>query len=240
MYYYLYKLTDPKNGKYYFGVHKTCNLDDGYKGSGVRLNKTIKDRCTKEILEFFDTEDQMFDREREIVNEAVVVDPNSYNMCVGGCGGDTLTYHPQSREIIEKIKATKAEWSDEKRERINSSKINRGQNNGMYGTSRTKEANPMFNKTHSDETKRLIGEKAKQRYKDGWRPHNTGVPASDEQKQKLREANSRTFIFLKDGNNVIIHNLAEYCRINNLNELCMRHVAAGRNKQHKGYYRGTV
>ena len=99
----------------------------------------------------------------------------------------------------------------------------------------------MFNKTHSEDTKRLIGEKAKNRFDSGaQQPHNRGVPCTEEQKQKLRDANSKTFVFLKDGDNISIHNLAEYCRINNLNELCMRHVAAGRNKQHKGYYRGTI
>lgn len=237
MYYYMYKLIDTANGKYYIGVHKTSNLNDGYMGSGVRLNATIRSRCTKQILEFFETEEQMFEREKQVVNEEVVRDPQSYNMCIGGYGGDTISLHPNIKEIIEKTRITRSNWSNETRSRINQTKSLKGEKNGMYGTSRTGKSNPMYNKKHSERTKKLISEKAKERFaSNDWVSWNKGIPCSDKQKEIISKANSRIFKFIKDGKEIVIHNLADFCRKNNLNEMCMRHVAAGRNKQHKGYH----
>ena len=37
MYHYFYKITNRINGHYYYGVHSTSDIDDGYMGSGKRL-----------------------------------------------------------------------------------------------------------------------------------------------------------------------------------------------------------
>lgn len=34
-YHYFYKITNTINNKYYYGVHSTDNLNDGYMGSGT-------------------------------------------------------------------------------------------------------------------------------------------------------------------------------------------------------------
>lgn len=91
MFLYLYKIENLVDGKYYIGVHKTSNLDDGYFGSGKRLHQAISkhgiDNFKKTILEFFDNESDMFDAEAFIVNEDFVRDRQTYNMKVGGNGG---------------------------------------------------------------------------------------------------------------------------------------------------------
>ena len=88
---YFYKITNIINGHYYFGVHKTNNLEDGYMGSGKRLKYAIKkygiENFEREILEFFDTYEEALDFENEIVSEDLVLDKNCYNLKRGGRGG---------------------------------------------------------------------------------------------------------------------------------------------------------
>ena len=85
---YLYKITNNINGKYYYGVHSTDNLDDSYFGSGKLLKKAIKkyrkENFTKEIIKFFSTSKEALEEERRIVTEDVVNDERSYNLTLGG------------------------------------------------------------------------------------------------------------------------------------------------------------
>ena len=89
-YHYIYKITNNINGKYYIGVHSTDDLHDGYFGSGnaikVAIKKYGKENFTKEILEFVNSEKEKYQRERELVTEDIVNDPQSYNMTIGGSG----------------------------------------------------------------------------------------------------------------------------------------------------------
>ena len=41
-YHFLYKTTNLINNKYYYGMHSTYKLDDGYLGSGKRLRYSIR------------------------------------------------------------------------------------------------------------------------------------------------------------------------------------------------------
>ena len=79
------------NGKYYIGVHQTDNIDDGYLGSGTLLSKAIKkygSSCfTRNILEYFDSKEEMYKRESEVVD---CLSENTYNMVPGGSGASIL------------------------------------------------------------------------------------------------------------------------------------------------------
>lgn len=85
---YFYKITNIINGKYYYGVHSTNDLNDGYMGSGTTLHKAYKkygvENFTKEILKFFEDSKSMFDYEKTIVNEELVKNENCYNLKTGG------------------------------------------------------------------------------------------------------------------------------------------------------------
>lgn len=85
---YFYKITNNVNGKFYYGIHSTNNLEDGYMGSGSRLNYAYKkygvENFTKEILKFFDTRKECAEYESEIVTEELVHDKNCYNVSCGG------------------------------------------------------------------------------------------------------------------------------------------------------------
>jgi len=101
---YLYKTTNIVNGKIYIGVHSTNDLDDGYIGCGVKrqsdaLSKSKKsrfygfchavskygyDNFKKEILQFFESKEEAYAKEMEIVNLDFVSKKNNYNIKVGG------------------------------------------------------------------------------------------------------------------------------------------------------------
>ena len=87
-YNYFYKITNKVNGHFYYGIHSTDNLDDGYMGSGTRLHYAYKkygiDCFEKEILAFFDTRKEAAKYEAEVVNENLINDPNCYNVILGG------------------------------------------------------------------------------------------------------------------------------------------------------------
>lgn len=87
-YNYFYKITNNINGHFYFGVHSTNNLDDGYMGSGKRLHIAYKkygiENFSKEILKFFDTAKEAYEYEAEVVNESLVKDDTCYNIQQGG------------------------------------------------------------------------------------------------------------------------------------------------------------
>lgn len=87
MYYTIYRIVNKINNKTYIGKHKTNNLDDGYFGSGKLLYRAIKkygkENFTKRILFVFDNEQDMNNKEKELV----VISENTYNLCPGGQGG---------------------------------------------------------------------------------------------------------------------------------------------------------
>ena len=87
MFYTVYKITNLINGKYYIGKHKTKNLNDGYMGSGKLLKLSVEkngiENFAKEILYIFDSEEEMNNKERELV----VISEQTYNLCEGGNGG---------------------------------------------------------------------------------------------------------------------------------------------------------
>lgn len=93
-YHYFYKITNNINGHFYYGIHNTNNLDDGYMGSGTRLHYAYKkygiENFTKEILKFFDTSKEAFEYEADVVNEELVKDSNCYNIKRGGEGWLTI------------------------------------------------------------------------------------------------------------------------------------------------------
>ncbi|AWY10288.1 putative Seg-like homing endonuclease [Acinetobacter phage AM101] len=91
MHFYTYKITNLLNGKFYIGVHKTENLDDGYMGSGKALKKAIAkygiENFKKDILMFHESEDEMFEIEALIVDQEFVDRKDTYNIKLGGHGG---------------------------------------------------------------------------------------------------------------------------------------------------------
>lgn len=88
MHHIIYKITNQINGKYYIGRHSTKNINDCYMGSGIGIKNAIKkyglENFTKEIIAEAHSTSELWDLEKEIVNEDVVKDPLSYNNSYGG------------------------------------------------------------------------------------------------------------------------------------------------------------
>ena len=93
-YNYFYKITNKINNNFYYGVHTTNNLNDGYFGSGTAISKAVlkygKGNFIKENLKFFSTAEEAFNYEAEIVNEDMIKDPNCYNIILGGSGSHSI------------------------------------------------------------------------------------------------------------------------------------------------------
>ena len=93
-YHYFYKITNIKNGYYYYGIHSTDNINDGYMGSGRRLKRAMKkygkEKFQKEIVVFFNTREEASEYEENTVNEVCVKDVTCYNLKKGGDYGVTV------------------------------------------------------------------------------------------------------------------------------------------------------
>jgi len=172
MFYTIYKITNIINGKIYIGKHQTKDLNDNYMGSGKHLRHSIAkygiENFKKEILFQFDNEDEMNTKEAELVTEEFCLKEDTYNLCPGGRGGfgyirNMETYFDQvklgrvnaDKEILrrygvknfaqteefklENSKRTKLMWDQGKFDHVNHSTF--------------------LGKSHTDETKRIIGSK---------------------------------------------------------------------------------
>lgn len=106
MYYYVYKITNLINNKIYIGAHSTSDLNDNYLGSGKIISRAHKkygkENFKKEILHYFKSKDEMYKKEREIVNEDFVKKSNNYNVKLGGEGGWDHCHNQETRDKISK------------------------------------------------------------------------------------------------------------------------------------------
>lgn len=128
------------NNKIYVGVHRTLNIDDGYLGSGVAINRAIskygRDQFERTILyEGIDYE-SVLRKEAEIVDEAFIKRPDVYNIMLGGASGgrrkgsrvnDTKNYSEANRKrwanedfksktALAMRKPKSVKWTQEQRE----------------------------------------------------------------------------------------------------------------------------
>ena len=145
--YYVYKITNKINGKFYIGKRKHITpYKDSYMGSGKQIQFAIKKygrlNFTKEILQIFESNDGAAKYEAELVTKEVVANGNSYNMHEGGHGGfahiNSLPVSDRPNVIAFKEKYARGEikvggtqyWTADSRERaIRQGQINR--DNGL-------------------------------------------------------------------------------------------------------------
>ena len=165
--YTIYKITNKLNHKIYIGMHKTKNLQDNYMGSGKLIKRAIKkygvENFTKEILFIFDASEEMFNKEKEIVNQLFIESDNTYNIIEGGFG-DCSHMNKNGRNLYGQ-----------------NGDINHGGKNLLNGN-KIKEF--LIEKGLFEEWKQKVSTSLKEKWKrDGF--HWTGRKHKDESKKKM-------------------------------------------------------
>ena len=172
-YHYIYKTTNIETGRYYYGMHSTDNLDDGYVGSGKRLwyslEKYGKENHVIKIIEFQSNRKSLKEREKELINENTIRDPMCMNIKIGGEGGlDGL-----SEKSIQNIRKGASNfmtklWKDpdfiDKHVRVSSERMRKRHQNGevRYDTFTGKRHSEESKKKQSIAASKRIGEKNSQ------------------------------------------------------------------------------
>jgi len=158
-FFYIYKTTCKVTGRYYIGMHATSNLEDGYIGSGRRLKYSIQkhglENHTKEILEFLPNQQELVNREIQLVNEDLLKDPKCMNLMKGGEGG-FISVEQQRRRAVAAGKAmAKKLKTDFEFRKIFCERIS--QCNSEQHKLGLMHAPDWTGKKHKDETKSKIG-----------------------------------------------------------------------------------
>lgn len=120
-YHFTYRTTNLINKRYYLGMHSTNRIDDGYLGSGKRLyyelNKYGRDNFKFEILEQFDSREELVQAEINLITEHDLKNPNCLNLKQGGSGGFSKEDWEKGQEASRYF--MKEQWRDlEYRERM--------------------------------------------------------------------------------------------------------------------------
>lgn len=197
---FFYETTNTTNGKKYYGIHQTKNINDGYLGSGVILKRAMakygKDNFSRRIIKFFNNTEEAYCFEKNFVNEDIVKSTSTYNITIGGKGGffhidssgqnnpmygrGEFQKEIQSRPEVKKTKSDKMRvinriryesgyvnpikntnnyWND--KDKAEKAKIKMSENHADVSGSK----NPFYGETHSEETKKKLSIKHKNRKK---------------------------------------------------------------------------
>jgi len=164
-FYYTYKITLLKGslaGHYYYGQHRTSNLNDGYAGSGKiikkyydKYGKIEHQTYIKEIIAFYDNADELNEAEDNLIGDKWKNDEMCLNLTRGGV---REYFKPTSEETKQKLReAAKKQFE-------NCTDFSPFQK--------------FKGKHHSEETKKRISEHHRTNYH----------PLTEETKNKIRES----------------------------------------------------
>lgn len=167
--------------QHYIGVHTQDNPYefDGYLGSGIwrgkkrylnkmSLNEAIKEygreNFTRSVIAVFETEKEAYDYETKLVTSEFIKHPWNFNLSIGGRGGWTsvnerLSKDPKHLKVLsDRAKKTFTNVAKSEEQKIKLSLSNIGKHAHLIG-----EGNPMFNKHHTEESRKNISKNMKGR-----------------------------------------------------------------------------
>ena len=182
MFHYVYEITNNINGRKYIGKHSTNDMNDGYMGSGIAIKQAIKKygskNFSKKIIKSFETSEEAFKFEKEIIEQLDCVNNYKYyNMSDGGIGGvGTLSGKTELEkvEIYNRMKNTlKGKMAGEKNPMY-------GKVSAMKGKKHTKEAREKMSKS-------LKGKPFSKEHRKNISKSKIGMKLSEETKKKISE-----------------------------------------------------
>ena len=100
-YHYFYKTVRISTNEYYYGIHSTNNINDGYQGSGKRIQNIIKagHKVETTIIKHFNSRHDALLYEAQIVNNDLIKDELCLNLIAGGSGFVRLPNHTELSRI---------------------------------------------------------------------------------------------------------------------------------------------
>ena len=126
MNHYVYKIENILTGMYYIGKRSTClePSEDRYMGSGRYIRAAIKkygiENFRKSIILELDSATEALAYERKLVDESVVNDEMSYNLCLGGWSHDRTgdSWSEESKQKMRDSAKVRKSLSEEDRQKI--------------------------------------------------------------------------------------------------------------------------
>ena len=157
---FIYKTTCIVTNRYYIGMHSTSNMEDGYLGSGKRLWLSIRKHGREthsiEYIEFLADRSSLKQREKEIITSDMIKDVMCMNLQLGGGGGFINDRHQLKCSTQGGQALSEKLLNDEEfRQHFasQSSKSNKDKPRGAI-----LKPCDWTGKTHSEHSKKLIGE----------------------------------------------------------------------------------
>lgn len=181
-YHFLYRTTNLINDRFYIGIHSTRILEDGYLGSGKRLQFEIKkygkENFKREILEYFENRKTLLEKEEQIVNITLLNNPLILNLAKGG---GKIDYSLITDEIKKKISLSRIgkKLSEETKHKISNSIS--GKNHWNYGNKISEKLRNIFSFVNKG---KILSEETKQKISIA----NSGKTRTEETKQKISES----------------------------------------------------
>lgn len=171
-FHYVYKTTR-FDGKFYIGIHSTDDLEDGYKGSGTHIIRSLKkhgkDKHALEILKLCDSRNDAFDLEETLVTEETLRDPLCMNKIKGGRQHGNRVYGvtEETRQKLSKHFKT-VERTPEWKAKIGAA--HRGKTMPREAVERQRAKMTGYKWSEEQVQKRTIGQLNSEKFKERYRP----------------------------------------------------------------------
>ncbi len=183
----IYLTTNLINGKRYIGAHSTNNLNDGYLGSGILIQKSIKkygkQNFNFKILEYCNKR-ELNEKEQYWISKLDTIYPNGLNLTSGGL--HTLHNNYTKKKISESSKGKKL--SNLTKEKISTTLLGHKLSNETKNKISAKLKNRKISEVHKENMiKSRIGRKLTKETKEKIRLALLNHKVSNETKKKMSE-----------------------------------------------------